>query len=72
LIQPGILFAFQKKVTLPAWLTVAVIVIGVAFVAVVTDAVNEIRTVANDDGVAEIMFDIAPSPAALTARIIME
>jgi hypothetical protein len=72
LIQPAILFIFQKKVTLPAWLTAAVMVIGVDLVAVVADAVSEISTVANDVGDTEIMFDTAPSPAALTARIMME
>lgn len=71
-MQPGIRLPFQKNVILPAWLTCAVIVMFVPLVAVVAEAVSDIKTDAEADGVELIESDSSPSPRFDTALILIE
>lgn len=68
-MQPGIRLSFQRKVTTPAWLTFAVIVMLVPLVAVVADAVKKIETFADAVGAALIALEARPSPRLDTAFI---
>jgi hypothetical protein len=69
LMQPPILLSFQKKVTTPAWLTWAVMVMVVPLDATVADAVSETVTDAEADGVLLKEFEARPSPRFDTALI---
>ena len=69
LIQPLIRLSFQKNVTTPAWLILAVIVIKVPLTAVVADAVKKMESLAEAVGAWLTIFEASPSPKFETALI---